>query len=316
MKKRADTIPLAKCVRMIFEYDEVVIGSNLTAVLFAFNNKLPIFFTRPHRPFRFDYFAPSFDFSCVGEDCVSTVLLTHNGEMTVGLSKNLMWERLLFMISLAGRAPLSGLCERIRYDGETMTCSNEYSKIAEIRFEKAHYFGDDNCSGIIEKEVASDSYICYDWVAFNRGGKHEIDFIETTDNFVNKIWFYPSDRIDGNSAVKDACLVSILTKEQLLNFDYSETMARFKLVHEMETRGMKGPFNGNCPKYGNPKYYKFRTSSIHRERRPEPQESYPSSPKIAIAKESETDLIGDLAKSSREYRKIIEQVCTLPVSSL
>jgi len=300
---------LAK-TNLVLEYDEVVIGSDLTAVLYALTHNLPIFFTRARRPFRFDYFEPSLDFSCVGEDCIATTLNLHEGKMVVGLAKNLMWERLLFILSLAGKAPLSNLCEHIRYNGETMTCSNEYSKIAEIKFEQAHYFGDDNCIGLVEKEVASDSYICYDWIAFNRGGKHEIDYIETDDDFVRQIWFYPSDRIDGNTAVKDACVVSRLSDVHITDFDYSETMARFKMIHEMESRGMKGAFNGYCPKYGHPKYYKFRTTSLRRERRAQPQSARPSTPKIKIATESEANLIKDLSKSNRNYQKIIEYLCT------
>ena len=312
MKRRQDTTVPAKLAKthLVLEYDEVVIGSDLTAVLYALNHNLPIFFTRARRPFRFDYFEPSLDFSCVGEDCIATTLNLHEGEMIVGLAKNLMWERLLFILSLAGKAPLSSLCEHIRYNGETMTCSNEYSKIAEIKFEQAYYFGDDNCAGLIEKEVANDSHICYDWIAFNRGGKHEIDYIETNDDFVKQIWFYPTDRIDGNSPVKDACVISHLSEDQIMNFDYSETMARFKMIHEMESRGMKGTFNGYCPKYGHPKYYKFRTTYICREKHTIPQSARPSASKIKIAKARDEDLIKDLSKSSRNYQKIIEYLCT------
>jgi len=311
VKRRQDTTAPAKLAKtnLVLEYDEVVIGSDLTAVLYAFNHNLPIFFTRTQRPFRFDYFEPSIDFSYIGEDCVATTLSLHEGSITVGLAKNLMWERLLFILSLAGNTPLSNLCGHIRYDGETMVCSNEYSKIADIKFEQAYYFGDDNCVGFVEKEVANDSFICYDWIAFNRGGKHEIDLIETPDDFVKQIWFYPTDRIDGNSPVKDACLISRLTDEQLLDFNYSQTMARFKMVYEMESRGMKGVFNGHCPKYGHPKYYKFKTTSLRRESRAQSQSARPSTSKVKIATESEALLIKDLPKSSRDYQKIIEHIC-------
>ena len=105
--------------------------------------------------------------------------------------------------------------------------------------------------------------MCYDYIEFNRGGKHAVDYITTPDPFVSEIWFYPSDRIDGATAVKDACVVSHLTEEQLRHFDYSETMARFKMISEMESRGMKGLFNGYGPP-GQPEYYKFRTTHAHR----------------------------------------------------
>ena len=244
-----DTATRASSARMIHEHEEIVIGSNLTAVLYAFNNKLPIFYSRPERPFRFDHLPLDLDLTCVGVENKTQLLHTHDEDIKVGQPTEILWERLLFLISLAGRAPLSTLCDSLRYNGETLICSNEYSKIGEIRFEKAHYFGNEACPGLInEKTLANPSYTCYDWIAFNRGGKHEIDLIETPNNFVSKIWFYPTDRVDGNSPVKDACLVSTLTKEELLDFDYSQTMARFKMIAEMRAKGMRGLFNGIPPR--------------------------------------------------------------------
>ena len=56
-----------------------------------------------------------------------------------------------------------------------IVCSNEYSKIAEIEFGTCHYFGDHFAHDFVtEKRLAEEEYVCYDWVAFNRGGKHKI----------------------------------------------------------------------------------------------------------------------------------------------
>ena len=160
--------------------------------------------------------------------------------------------------------PLSNLCQSIRYDDKRVVCSNEYSKIMEFKFNHCYYFGDAGAQGWVEeKSLAKREYMCYDYIAFNRGGKHGIDYIKTEDNLASEIWFYPSDRIDGATAVKDACVVSRLTEDELLSFEHSETMARFKMVSEMESRGMKGLFNGYGPT-GKPKYYKFRTTHARR----------------------------------------------------
>ena len=45
---------------MIFEYDNIVIGSSLSALAFAYINDYPVFFTNPDVPFRFDYLAPNY----------------------------------------------------------------------------------------------------------------------------------------------------------------------------------------------------------------------------------------------------------------
>ena len=248
---------------MIFEYDNIVIGSTLSALAFAYINDYPVFFTNPDVPFRFDYLMPNYTaVSMVGE---SKVLNSFSNQIEVGTSKRLLWDRLLFLLSLNGKVPLSNLCYKIRYDGVSMVCSNEYSKIFEASFNNCHYFGDRHAAGFVkQKSLDEDSYICYDYIAVNSGGKHEIDLIDTNDNFVSEIWFYGADRIDGNTPVRDACAVSKLTESQLRDFDYSETMARFKVLKIMKDNGMRGKLRGST-KNGTPRHYDFRTTSIRRE---------------------------------------------------
>ena len=310
MKRQQDTTVLVQPVKInpTLKYDKIVIGSSLSAVLFAFNNKIPIFFTDAQRPFRFDYFKSSINLDYIGLPNISHTLTTHGTNIKVGAPKELVWERLLFLMALKGLVPLSHLCQNLRYNGDTLICSNEYSKIAEVQFKKVYYFGDDNCSGLVkEKTLANPLYTCYDWIAFNRGGKHEIDLIETTDDFVKKIWFYPTDRVDGNSPVKDACLVSTLTETQLLSFDYSQTMARFKMLAEMKERGMKGLFNGYSPT-GRPKYYKFRTTIIGRERRKKLASPQPSIESAEVPEIQEEDLLKDLPAACVGYHRLLENL--------
>jgi hypothetical protein len=158
-----------------------------------------------------------------------------------------------------------------------------------------------------EKEVANDGMICYDWIAFHRGGKHEIDYIETEDSFVKQIWFYPSDRIDGATKVKDACIVSFLSKDDLTNFDYSETMARFKAVSEMESRGMKGVFNGYSPT-GKPKYYKFRTSNIAREKRAQFDSPWEDQAGVKAPSITGQTLLEDLQETHVSYHRLLRNL--------
>jgi len=288
------------------EYDKIVIGSSLSAVLYAFSNKHPIFFAEERRPFRFDYLEPALDLSCLKIPGAAKSLTTFGGEKNVGVIKELLWERLLFLLSLDGNAPLSNLCHSMRYDGERVVCSNEYSKIMEFKFNECIYFGDAKSTGFtIQKGLDEDKYICYDYVAFNKGGKHEVDYIRTDDDFVREIWFYSSDRIDGNTPVRDACAVSELTREQLADFDFSETMARFKVVHEMEQRNMKGLFAGGYTTAGNPKHYKFRTTSINRETNKQTNEYEPQAENIKTPKIGEQNLLKDLSSACMAYDRFL-----------
>ncbi len=113
---------------MVFEYENVVIGSSLKAVLYAYTHNYPIFFSEQRRPFRFDYFAPDVDLSALKMPTCQKSLTTFEGVKVLGQAKELLWERLLFLLSLDGKVPLSTLCQSMRYDGNTMVCANEYSK--------------------------------------------------------------------------------------------------------------------------------------------------------------------------------------------
>lgn len=307
MKKAQDSLISVKAAKTNRKYKNIVIGSSLSAVIFAFNNQYPLFFTHPRKPFRFDYLKPESDLGCV-KLFSSKEIQTFDGAKFMGCPKYLLWERLVFLLALDGLIPLSDLCSNIRENDQRVVCSNDYSKIFEFEYDICHYFGDDNSSGFVtEKKVAKPKFICYDWIAFNRGGKHDIDYINTGDDLAQEIWFYPSDRIDGNTAVKDACVVSILNEEQVDSFDYSETMARFKMIHEMESRGMKGKFNGYGPN-GKPKYYKFRTTSLYREKYSLSTGYKPKSDTVKVTKQDEESLLQDLPKASVAYNRFLRHL--------
>jgi hypothetical protein len=293
---------------MKYEHPHIVVGSSLNALLFAFVNKYPVFFAQERRPFRFDHFPIGTDLSCLKISMSTKSLTTFEGEKEVGIPKELLWERLLFLLGLEGQLPLSNLCHTLRMTESSLVCSNEYSKIAEINFERCYYFGDEQSVGIVkEKALDPPQFMCYDWIAFNRGGKHDIDYIEFDDDLVREIWFYPSDRIDGTTAVKDACVVSTLTGEQLRDFSYSETMARFKLVHQMESLGMKGKFNGYGPN-GKPKHYKFRTSSIARQKNERRSAPEPQASNIEVPQDSEESLLEALPPACVGYDRLLRHL--------
>ena len=125
---------------MSLKYDAIVVGSSLEAVIFAFNNDYPVFFTRPERPFRFDYLDPIVDLSCLKIPLEEKTLTTFDGEMKVGITKELLWERLLFLLSLRGKVPLSNFCSSMRWDGKNIICSSEYNRILNVSFDVCYFF--------------------------------------------------------------------------------------------------------------------------------------------------------------------------------
>ena len=295
---------------MIFEYDNVVIGSSLSALTFAYLHQYPIFFTTPDRPFRFDYFESTVNLQCVGIPSSTQVLKTLSGFKDVGIPKYLLWERLAFLLSVEGLLPLADLCDKMRYNGEKIVCTNEYSKIYEFDFNTCYYFRDTNLSNLVShKPIKANKYLCYDYIAFNRGGKHEIDYLSTDDDFVREIWFYSSDRIDGNTGVKDACIVSTLTEEQLLSDDHIEAMARFKMEAILKEHGIRGPYNGTSPT-GRPKYYSFKTSHMRRIKSIVQHPEWTANTNIKKISQREQDLIHQLQQRNLNKYDILK--CDYP----
>jgi hypothetical protein len=109
-----------------------------------------------------------------------------------------------------------------------------------VRYEKLQMYDDENVEGdSLERELLH--YRVIDW--FDCQGLYNLDFdeITTEDKFVNNIKLFKSLRIDGNRKYLDLLCESFLTDIQLKNFDFSDTMARFKVVDVLRKRGVDNP---------------------------------------------------------------------------
>ena len=236
-------------------YKEIIIGSSLEAFIYAFKKGIPIFFANPTPPHRFDYFDEVVDLSPVNIENSSTQLNTPNGIIEKGQQKLMLWERLNFLLNLSGLSPLNGHASNLRFEQEnTLKAYNDFSKIATINFEKAWLFEDRQ----------EDKFAVLDWIAVHSGGKHTVDLITTKDDFVREIWFYESNRV--YSKIRDICVISYLNNEQMLQFDYSDTYARFKTEKIMKSCGFRGASNGIDKITGKTKHYALKMSNMKREK--------------------------------------------------
>ena len=249
---------------MIFNYDKVVVGGDLRALLFAYINSYPIIFARWQKPFDYEFFSPETNLEFCGIPEQTKTLSCNSKTKKVGIKKVILWERLYFLLSLNGLLPLSNLCSTVRHSEGRISCYNEYSKIAEFEFNKCFYFDSPNCFNFAVDNLLDESnYLCYDEIAFNKGGKHDIEFINGDDEFVSEIYFHITSRLLGNNSIRDAVALSTLTESQLQDFNFSETMASFKISSLLKENGIRGQFNGYS-KNGVPMYYNFKTTSVRR----------------------------------------------------
>ena len=288
-------------------YEQIVVGSSLRAVLFAALNDFPVFFTKPEKPFEFDYFDPSIDLSSWGLHNELQLWTTPNGEKKTGQNKIALWEHVFFVLGLKGLTPFSDFCSSLRIDDNTLTGYSEYAKLRSVDFGVCHYFDDHATYNLLPSENTPKTYNVYDRFAFIRGGKHHLDLIEDKDHFCNKIWFYPSPRLDGETLIKDACVLSILSDDQIDDFDFSETLVRLTTLQKMKDLGLRGPKNGKQAD-GSQRYRSFKAQAINRTKFLISPPLWIETDTIKVPQIAEADLVKDLGRIAENNKRILNSI--------
>jgi len=281
-------------------YDKVVVGSTLEALLYCYLNNTPFIFVELERPNRFDYFNPNVDLSFFGLENISTSQLrrVENGMSTsnklIGISKDILWEKLYFYLTLAGLNPIADKASSIKLvTAGKLKVFTHKARMATISFKELIIFSDEGVSGLpLPVEFPEKKYKVYDWFDVRSGMKHDHDFLEDDNDFVKQILFYPTDRIDGEHNLKDAVAISYLSEWQLDDFDYSDINARFKTLYMMKKAGIRGTRNGrdmnDKTKF---KYYAVKIENSHRELELLTKPSYQSTASIKFNTSTFDDII-------------------------
>ena len=285
-------------------YDEIVVGSSLRALLFASLRGLPVFFSKPEKPFEFEHFGLAIDLSSWALHNEPQQWTTPQGVQLTGQPKIALWEHLRFVLGLKGLTPFSDLCYSLRLDDNTLTGHSEYAKLRTIEFGVCHYFDERATYNLLTCENKQKTYHVYDRLAFMRGGKHHLDLIESEDLFCNKIWFYPTPRVDGKSPFKDACVLSILSDDQIDDFDFSETIVRLTTTQKMKDLGLRGPRNG-YQKDGSIRYRSFKVEAINRSKFVSTPPLWLETDTIKVPKVSEEELLSQLPEIAERNKRIL-----------
>lgn len=224
-----------------------MIGGNLAALLCAFHNNFPLYYITPDLPFRFD------NSVCDSYNCVTDLAL---------------WQQIHFNLALSGLVPLSSKAESLTVTGNILRASTDRARVIKTEFDKLIVFETEGINGLPSAiSRVQDTTIVYDWFNLRRSGPVEIEEINTSDSFINKLILYPSERVDGNYPLaKDLVAVSYLPHDSIGDFDYAETMASFKILEMLKNAGVRGRSNGNHPKKpGEKVYLKPRIEATKRE---------------------------------------------------
>jgi len=277
-----------------FARDKIVIGGCLRSLIYAGLNELPVVFTSPSPPFRFDLF-PGDDLSSLG--------LRVDPETT----SREVWERLMFILGLAGLVVSPPGPNTLRIADNTLVLTAQPRQI-KFNFRKLVIFDDKQIKGlprITEEKEETNRVI--DWVNVRSGCRHDFDRLEDDgSDFVREILFYPSDRSD-NKNFKDLAAISYLTNEQLRDFDYSDTMAKFKIKDMMKQAGIRGARNGRDQKRPDKyKYYAIKVEPAEREVISRNVRHYEPDERFEFRYDSIVELIANASPPSGYLRKLCE----------
>jgi len=290
-----------------YEYDTVVIGGSLSAVLYSYFNDFPLIYKSLKKPFRFDFFDCGFDLSTLNHQNEIKYLKTLKDKKQVGFPKLRIFEELLFLMSLSGKIPLADKVETITLEEENkVKIITKNYKLIRFKYNNLIIFDDGDIQNPPEANPKqSEMFRIIDWINVRSGTKHAFDYFETEDNFVKEIFFYPSDRIDGNHDKKDLVSISFLTKEEVSDIDFSEIYVNFKVKELMKSSGIKGRRNGRD--VNNPEriiYRAVNTEHAQREVEPLVKNSYENQDNLFFLNYTPEHIIKYFSKPKSYAKKI------------
>jgi len=236
----------------------IVIGSGLPAVLFAYLNDYTLLSPSHRGPFRFDELPEDVDVERVN-------IPTRN--------KRVIWSTLLFELAMKGLSPYGKDINSVRISENNISVTIRESSVIKNKFDNCFIFDPEivqvQADVIDQHPIRQARYRVLDWMNVRSGMVHPFDRIEGTTPFVNCIHFYPSERIDGEHDKKDLVSVSYLTREQMNSYEFSDTYARFSVIDKMKKAGIRGARNGRDMKNPNKyKYYSVKAETARRLVRP------------------------------------------------
>ena len=288
----------------LYKIDNLVIGSGLGAIVFAYLNNYTIINNKLKYPFRFDFLPPGLDLSFLHIPIEEKEVQSRKGKKRFGVSKIDVYKHLLFNLSLAGLAPLSDKVISVKLVDDRIEAITQRGVFV-FEFEKVFIFDDENVRGLPEPmdTINQGIYKVLDWINIKSCTSHPYDYFTTEDNFVNEVFFYPCERVDGHhKKIRDIVSVSYLSQEQIQQHEHSDTSAVFKIMKIMKELGIRGNRNGrdmlDKTKY---KYYALKLESERREIRPLQINLYQDNKNVEFMYDSAEELMIQCALDQHSY---------------
>ena len=208
-----------------YEYDEIVIGSSLKAILYSYVEQKPLLFKERNPPFFYEYFDLDTPLDNLFLCNKKNLLRMPQGEVEVGVSKLEVYNRILFVLSLSGLVPLSNKIQNIRIEeNNTLKISTERNKSINIKYNKLRIFEPHLVNGLKEHRTISRKKLVQDRIKYF-AKEHPYNMILCEDDFIIEVHFYKKGR------TKECLVVSRLSNPELSDFDFSVVPLKYKLKY-------------------------------------------------------------------------------------
>jgi len=276
-----------KLSKHIYHYDTIVVGGDLNAKVYAYYNKFPCICRSFNDPFRFDMLERGLPF-----------FENRNTLQTL--------EKINFILGLSGLSPMGDKVSSMNVQNNFLKVSTKNHRLATYEFGKLIIFDDTGLDGLPPiKEQKNGKSRVLDWFDVRSGMEHQHDSFESDEDFVKKVIFYPSDRFGNQTSGrirKDLVSVSYLDEAQVKDFEYSDTMARFKILQMMKDAGIKGARNGRDT--NNPELYRYYSPKIEATQReivPDVTNYYEEDPRFEFRYDTPEEIIKEFSEEPDSY---------------
>ncbi len=204
-----------------YHCDKIVVGGGLDAAAYALANNSTLIQNHDDSPLRFEK------------------------------EKLLLWNRIMFSLSLKASLPITSKIQFIRIDDDKrLLVSTKNNHVVNFVYNELVVYDDDNIQGLTLVKSKKSKKKILDWFDVKSGMSHDVEIIKTDSDFVKEIKFYVSQRLDGvHLNKKDLMVLSYIDDKQLRDVEYSDSYIRLKTLSLMKQNGIRGNSAGQGKHY-------------------------------------------------------------------
>lgn len=251
---------------LVHKYDKIIIGATFESLLYALYTKTPVFYVVPKIPTEFDSVTIGSNYKIVSILPELKDVVSNYNETLIRPQKNVIWGRLVFLLSMLGLMPSTNL-QSIRIEENLVKLTTQNSRLITLETNEILLFDDEGIEGLDPPIVEKTKYIIKDYVEFNN-----LKFLDKIYNVIytdytiaNQIWFLESKTLIRDY---DGCIVSFCSDLKELEENLTDYNIKFILKEQFKKYNLKGKENGYNPN-GNKKHrpvaYTFLNRVIEKE---------------------------------------------------